>query len=401
MSGHESNDHVVIVGAGLAGARVAQMLRARGSEARITIVGDETHAAYERPALSKSYLASDAAGKRIPLLRGADSWASDGIHHRAGRIVSHVNMDTNTVLLDDGDELSWTSLVIATGVSPRVIPALQDLPHVMTLRTHADADRIRERIDVGAPLLVIGGGFIGTEVASTAVSLGSEVTVVEAAPAPFMRALGAEVGTLLGARMIDYGVDLRCATSVADMRATSSVTGGGIVATLDDGTERTFGAVVVGIGSTPRVPAFIGGATPIALAADGSVLTDHAGRTSIDGVYACGDVATWFRPSMQAHMRVEHWTCASGQGAAVAGAILGDDAGYDHMPFFWSDQCGMRLQHVGYPLPWTSVEIDEAGGGIVAEYRDDRGTVIGTFAVDRPDVIAAARRAAQRTATAA
>jgi 3-phenylpropionate/trans-cinnamate dioxygenase ferredoxin reductase subunit len=344
---------VVIAGAGLAGARCAETLRAEGFEGRIVLVGDEPTAPYERPALSKELL----AGRRTSVeLRPRGWWAAQGVELLLGRRVERIDPVARTAALSSGAELAWGSFVIATGARPRRVPGAR------ALRTLAEARSLAAALRPGRRLLMIGAGFVGAEVASTAVALGVDVTLVEAGPVPFVRTLGEEVGSLLAARYVEHGVDLRVGARAKRL-------------------ER-HDVVVAGIGVEPCGD----------LLARGAIATDACGRTQLPGVYACGDVAAWWRPSLGRHVRVEHWTSAAGQGAAVARAILGGDEAFDEVPFFWSDQFGLRLQHIGHADRWQRVELQGEPDRFVARYVDSSGRTLAVLLANRPDQVGAVRR---------
>ena len=337
---------VLIVGAGLAGARCAETLRAEGYEGRIVLAGEEPLPPYERPTLSKELLSG--ARERVEL-RPAGYWQEQGIELQLGRRIESV------------DHGAWDAVVQATGARARALPG------ALTLRTHADAVALGRELRPGRRIVVIGAGFLGAEVASTAIGLGAHVTVIEAAPAPLSRVLGDEVGSLLAARQREGGVDLRLGVGVARVlpRAVE----------LADGTLVPADAVLAAIGAQVE-----------------PIETDACGRTAQPGVYACGDVASWWRPSLGRHLRVEHWTSAAGQGAAVARAILGRDEPYDEPPYFWSDQFGLRLQHVGHAESWARVEIDGDESAFVARYLDEDGGTLAALAANRQAEVGALRR---------
>ncbi|HSC92868.1 MAG TPA: FAD-dependent oxidoreductase [Gaiellaceae bacterium] len=356
---------VLVVGAGLAGARCAEALRALGYDGSIRVVGAEPRAPYERPALSKELL----AGTRSDVsLRPDGWWAERGIELSLGRVVRHVDGGRRTA---DGEP--WDALVLATGARARRLPFAP--PGVLVLRTLADAEALRRRLRPGARLVVVGAGVLGCEVASTAVGLGVDVTLVEADAAPLARVLGPVVGRVLADRLAAAGVDLRLGARVDRLEA-------GRV-DLADGSSFPADAVLLAVGAEP-----VGDL----LGAPGEVATDACGRTAVPAVYACGDVASWFRPSLGRALRVEHWTSAAGQAAAVASAIVGEPRPYDDPPYFWSEQAGLRLQHVGHADPDAVVRLEGGPDAFVARYLDRRGHLAAVLAANRPDAVAAARR---------
>jgi 3-phenylpropionate/trans-cinnamate dioxygenase ferredoxin reductase subunit len=357
---------VVIVGAGLAGSRCAEALRAGGAEIPITLVGAEHAGPYERPALSKGFLAGTLAEEDI-FLRPTGSWEDKGIDLRLGSPVEHIDLRRRTVLVG-GDELAWNHLVLATGTRARRLPGV-DFPNVHHLRTLADAVALRAAIHHGTRLVVVGAGFVGAEVASTAAGLGAHVTIVEAETAPLARVAGAEVGHLLARRWRADGVTLHLGARIA--RVTPDRVE--IVA----GPTIPYDVLLVAIGAEP---------VSELLAASGGIPTDAFGRTAHDGVYACGDVASF------EGRRVEHWTSASGQGAAVASTILGAPRRYADTPYFWSDQFGLRLQMVGTTAGWSHVELDGDSASFRARYVDTDGKAVAVLLANRTAEVAAARR---------
>jgi 3-phenylpropionate/trans-cinnamate dioxygenase ferredoxin reductase subunit len=374
------NDTVVIVGAGLAGARCAEALRADGYEGRVLLVGAEHAPPYERPALSKEYLTGTKTAESL-LLRRAEFWREQEIELVTGVTVTRVDARSRVAVTADGRILPWTSLVLATGGGARTLP---DLPRgVHSLRTLMDAIALKRKLRSGGHLAVVGAGFIGGEVATSATLLGVEVTVIEAAEVPFERILGREAGLLMAERYRDRGVELRLGAGLASFRRGPDDRVRGIL--LADGTEIACDAAVLGIGAIPVAPT----GTP---AGAGGIPTDASGRTSLPGVYACGDVASTYRPSLGRRIRVEHWTSAAGQGTAVAAAILGRDEPHDDPPFFWSDQLGLRLQYVGHGEGWTRVELDGDPGSFRVRYLAEDGRLVAGLLANRPREAATLRK---------
>jgi 3-phenylpropionate/trans-cinnamate dioxygenase ferredoxin reductase component len=373
---------VVIVGAGLAGARCAETLRAEGFDGRILLVGEEERAPYERPALSKEYL----AGERPQVeLRPRNFWDEQGIELVLGRRVDAIDLDRGLA----GPGLAWDALVLATGSRARRLPfSVPEGVHV--LRTAADAETLAGELQPGRRLVIIGAGFVGVEVASTARKLGVEVTLVDMARVPLERVLGPEVGGILAARYRDGGVDLRLETGL--VRFIADEAGRVVGVELTNGEVVACDAALVAIGVAP--------ATELLEPADGGIATDACGRTSIPGVYACGDVASAWRPSLGRRVRVEHWTSAAGQAAAVARAIVGEERPYDDLPYFWSDQFGLRLQHVGHAEEWHRVEMDGGPDSFTARYVDRTGNPLAILLANRPREVAVARRALAEEASA-
>jgi 3-phenylpropionate/trans-cinnamate dioxygenase ferredoxin reductase component len=374
---------VVIIGAGLAGSRCAETLRAEGFDGQVTLVGDEQLGPYERPALSKEFLAGEK--ERIEL-RPRSYWEERDIQLVLGRRVDAVNVSMGTI----PGAPPADAIVIATGARARTLPFACP-PGVCTLRTAADADALRAALRPGSRLAVVGAGFVGAEVASTAVSLGVEVTLIDLEPAPLIRVLGAEVGALLADRYRAHGVELRMGAGLGRFVAATDGRLHGIE--LTDGSTVRCDTALVAIGAAPACDLL---GDPRA-----SIQTDGCGRTAHPGVYACGDVASSWRQSLGAYVRVEHWTSAAGQASAVAHAILGRECPYDDLPYFWSDQFGLRLQHVGHADGPGTTEIDGDGDSFTARYRDPDGRLVAALATNRPRDVGPLRRELAGEATAA
>jgi 3-phenylpropionate/trans-cinnamate dioxygenase ferredoxin reductase subunit len=373
-------DTVVIVGAGLAGVRCAETLRAEGYDGRVLLVGEEHAPPYERPALSKELL----AGTKEPAdlaLRPDGFWGELEIELLTGTRVDRIDARARTAVTVEGRSLSWTSLVLATGARARTVPALPRGVHV--LRTLADGLALRRELRPGRRLAVVGAGFIGGEVATSAASLGVDVAVIEAAEVPLERVLGREAGSLIADRYREQGIELRLGAGLASFRRGPGDRVRGVL--LADGSEVACDAAVLGIGAEP--------VAPVGMSTDGGgIPTDACGRTSVPGVYACGDVAATFRAVLGRRVRVEHWTSAAGQGATVAHAILGRDEPHDGPPFFWSDQLGLRLQYVGHGEGWARVELDGDSSSFSVRYVDATGRLLAGLLANRPRETAALRR---------
>lgn len=354
----------LIAGAGLAGSRTAESLRAFGYDGRIVVVGAEPHPPYERPALSKELL----AGVRDDVvLRPERFWAEQDIELRLGRRVEAIDLERRAASID-GERIEWHSLVLATGVQPRRLDGPDGVPH---LRTLDDATAIRERLDEGSRLVVVGAGFIGGEVASTLVDKVGSVTVVEPLAAPLERILGPDVGGILAARHRAHGVDLRLGVGVEGFDGRGRLER----VRLTNGEAVEADLVVVGIGSVGE-----------------AVEVDMCGRSTTPDVYACGDVAAWWRPAEGRHIRTEHWTSAAGQARAVASAIVGNTTPYDEPSFFWSDQLGLRLQYVGHAETWHAVVLEGDEDAFTARYVARDGRLLAALAANSAGAVAGLRR---------
>jgi NADPH-dependent 2,4-dienoyl-CoA reductase/sulfur reductase-like enzyme len=340
-------EQVVVVGASLAGLRAMQTLRSSGYRGGITCIGAERHEPYDRPPLSKQLLAGEWTEDRI-VLRGPADAAELAIDYRLGMPAIGLDLEARTVLLEDGSDVAFDGLIIATGSEPRRLPGQPDDARIVMLRTLDDALAIRAATaQGGARVVVIGAGFIGLEVAATVRQLGNEVTVLEGLPAPLVRGLGADMGNLVGGLHRERGVELRCGVTVAAIEP--------------DGVELASGErvpadlIVVGIGVRPATQWLEG--TGLELR-DG-IVCNAALNAGAPLVYAAGDVVRWYNAAVGEEVRIEHWTNAAEQGAAAAANLLAESRGeagtpFSSVPFFWSDQYEHRLQFVG-----TSAEHDE------------------------------------------
>ena len=330
----------VVVGASLAGLRAVEAARKTGFSGRIVLVGAEEHLPYDRPPLSKAFL--DAGDEPpVPHLRAEDELRALGVELELGTPATALDLVAREVVLADGTHVPYAQVVLATGARARDLGGEQ-LPGVHTLRSVDDARSIRAALDADCRTVVIGGGFIGSEIAAAASKRGSSVTVVEAAPMPLVRAVGEQMAPACAVLHARHGTELRCGVSV------SAIEGDGRVerVVLSDGSVLDADLVVVGIGADP-VTDWLDGS---GLKVDDGVVCDETLRAA-SGVYAAGDVARWHNPMFDQVMRLEHWTSAAEQGAAAARNAL-DPAGaaaYSTVPYFWSDWYTDKLQMVGIP----------------------------------------------------
>ena len=372
---------VVIVGAGLAGARCAERLRAGGYADRIRMIGEEPVPPYRRPALSKGLLAGDV-GLGDLRLRSQDWWTESGIELMLGRRVEQIDPARRRARLQGGSEIRSNTLVVATGSRARRLPCLPAARGVHTLRSLQDALGLRSALRPGRRLVVVGAGFLGTEVASTANALGVAVTLVDPSP-PLARVLGDEIARLLAKRYRDHGIDLRVGVTLDRIDVAEGRVRG---VRLNDGTSVASDAVLIAVGAEPNVP------PGLAPSPAGGILTDAGGRTAFHDVYACGDAARSHHPLLGEHVRLEHWTDAAAQGSAVAETILGVDPARRELPFFWSDQFGLRLQYVGHAPEWACVELDGEFDEFRALYLDRDGRPLAALVANRPHELGRLRR---------
>lgn len=375
--------HVVVVGASLAGLHAARALRRHGYDGTLTVVGDEPHLPYDRPPLSKQVLAGTWEPERTALLNVRDDDLD--LTWTLGRAATGLDPRARVVALDDGTDLAYDGLVIATGATPRRLAGTEGLGGVHVLRSLDDALALRADLDAApSRVVVVGAGFIGAEVAATARARGLAVTLVEPLPVPLGRVLGGAVAETVAAVHRDEGVDLRLGVGV------EAIEGGDRVerVRLADGTTIECDVVVVGIGVTPNTGWLEASGLPLA---DG-VLADATCRV-VPGVVAAGDVARWSHPTYGEDLRVEHWDHAIAQGGHAAETLLAGDGGgvpFAPVPWFWSDQYDRKIMLAGRPAAAEEVRIVDGSldeRRFVALYR--RGDqVVAALGMNRPAPLA-------------
>jgi 3-phenylpropionate/trans-cinnamate dioxygenase ferredoxin reductase subunit len=361
----------VIVGASLAGAKAAETLREQGFDGRIALVGAEPERPYERPPLSKDYLRGEA-GRASVYVHEEDWYDMHDVHLLLSTRAVALHPGDRQVELNDGGRLDYDALLLSTGSEPRSLPVPgADLAGVLTLRTVQDSDAIGERLNRGGRVVVIGGGWIGCEVAASARQKGLEVALVMPEDVPLERVLGREMGTVFGDVHADQGVELVTGASVeaieGDGRAERVVLGGGRPLECD--------FVVYGVGVTPRV----GLAEAAGLAVEGGVLVDERLEASMPGIFAAGDIASHQHPLLQTRVRVEHWANALNQGPAAARSMLGSGDPYELLPYFFSDQYDLGMEYTGWAPAWDDVVTrgDLSAREFIAFWRLDGRVVAG------------------------
>lgn len=368
-------DSCAVIGAGPAGVSAAEALRDLGFTGRLTLIGAERHVPYYRPALSKEALLDEPRPAPVPL-RAADFYLGRDIDLRLGTTATRLDPDRGVAHLASGERLRADTFVLATGSSPRLLGTPGDrLPGVFVLRTADDAAGVRSALDGADRVVVIGGGFIGTEVAAAAATRGHPTTIVEAGELPMSTALGPDVARLLAAAHRRRGVALRTNAAVLRLEGEHRVTG----VRLSDGELLPADLVVIGIGARPNTAL----AVDAGLGASDGIHIDRSGRTSHPAVFAAGDVAA-VRNAEGARVRGEHWQLAQDSGVAAATAILGLPATEAPTPWFWSDQFDLNVQLAGRPgaadaRSWRGDP--DAGSFAVLHHRD--GLLTGAIAVNR------------------
>jgi NADPH-dependent 2,4-dienoyl-CoA reductase/sulfur reductase-like enzyme len=380
----------VIVGASVGGVRTAQALRSAGYEGEITLVGDEDVLPYDRPPLSKGLLAGTATAESITLLTQPQA-ADLGIGLRLGQAARHLDVAGSFVELDDGERLRYDDLVVATGARPRPSPWGKPAG-VHHLRTLGDAAALREDLARGGPLVIIGAGFIGAEVAATARQLGAgEVTVIDPAPVPMGRVIDPATAARLGALHREHGVATRFGTGVEAVEPAA----GGLVVRLSDGSALAAATVVVGIGAVANDEWLVSSALPVG----GGLRCDERCRAQgAPRVHAVGDVARWHHAGYRSLVRAEHWTNAVDQARYVAADIVrpGEQGPYQPVEYVWSDQYDAKIQVTGRTgADPRQVTLERAGqpASFAVLYASPAGALAGALTVSWPRAAVTARRA--------
>lgn len=386
---------VAVVGASLAGLSSLRALRNQGFDGRLIAIGDETHRPYDRPPLSKEFLSG--AFTEADLALEADD-EDLGVEWLLGSRAAGLDVRERSVVLANGRRVQADGVVLATGARARVLPAAQGLTGIHTLRTLDDARALRAELEPGRRLVVIGAGFIGAEVASTARSLGLEVTVVEAMATPLAGPLGTAMGEVVSSLHEDHGVRLLCGTGVRGFAAS----GGGGVQTRVGGVELADGRVLpadlvlVGVGAQPNVEWLDGSGIELG----NGVVCGVGGATSVPAVVAVGDCAAWHDRRVGGHHRVEHWTGALDRPKQAVATLLSGDNGLTDgpdpaPPYFWSDQYDVRIQFAGHPASADSVVVedgDPAERSFLAVYRR-AGEPVAVLGMNQPRPFTRWRRA--------
>jgi NADPH-dependent 2,4-dienoyl-CoA reductase/sulfur reductase-like enzyme len=377
-----SAGETVIVGGGLVAQRFIETYRREGGEDRITVISDEPIRPYDRPPLSKAALKDQAAET---FFRDLSWYAENSVDLILGDAAVRLDAEGHEVELSSGRLVPWQRLLIATGSRARTIPGFDSWPNSHVLRTAADSQRLGSAITEGTRVAIVGAGFIGLEVASTALSVGAKPIVIEAEPIPLRGLLGEDLGGWLVDWHLGEGVDVITGTGVSEVtgneRAESRF--------LADGSEIHFDELLIAVGAAPNVEWLEGSGLEI----DGGILCAEDGSTSIEGIWAAGDCASPWRSSAERHVRAEHWEAAGAQARAAARSMLALPHLEAPMSSFWSDMHGVRIQHLGHPADADSVEIDGTPESLDFEvvWRSE-GRAVAALAVGRPRSIPALRK---------
>jgi 3-phenylpropionate/trans-cinnamate dioxygenase ferredoxin reductase subunit len=350
----------LIVGASLAGAKAAEELRTQGFDGRVMLIGAEPERPYERPPLTKDYLRGESEREKA-YVHPDGFYAQQEIELETGVTVTGIEPAAARVTLDDGRVLGYDKLLLTTGAEPRrlQIPGA-DLDRVCYLRTLAECDLLRAQLDAGGRVVVVGAGWIGSEFAASARQRGLEVTVIDPQPLPSERIFGREVAAFYRDVHAQQGIEFLLGEGV------EAFEGHGAVARVRTASGRRVECdfAVVGIGVVPRT----GLASDAGLEVSNGIVTDANLQTSAPGIFAAGDVANAWHPFYHRRIRVEHWANALNQGPAAARAMLGQRDGYDHIPYFYSDQYDVGMEYSGHAPEWDEVVFrgDPADGEFIA-----------------------------------
>jgi 3-phenylpropionate/trans-cinnamate dioxygenase ferredoxin reductase subunit len=372
----DAGSQIVIVGANLTGGAAATTLRSEGFDGAIVMIGEEPHPPYERPPLSKEYLRGERPAE-TSLLRPESWYEEHDVDLRLGVRAERVDPATRVVRLEGGAEVPYGKVLVATGGRNRRIGVPgSDLAGIHYLRTIEEADGIRQEARPGRRAVVVGAGFIGCEVAASLRQLGVEVEVVEILDTVLQRALGPEVGGVMEGVHRDHGVEFRFGQIAERFLGSQHVEG----TVTDRGRTIECDFVVVGVGIEPSIDVV----ADAGVAAEDGILVDELCRTSVEGVYAAGDVANHQHPLFGRRMRVEHWDNALKQGAAAARSMAGKTEPFDDPHWFWSDQYDHNLQSIGVLSDWDDLAIRGSleERSFVAFYLKD-GLLMGAVGLDR------------------
>jgi 3-phenylpropionate/trans-cinnamate dioxygenase ferredoxin reductase component len=362
----------VIVGAGLAGAKAAETLRAEGFDGRLLLLGEESERPYERPPLSKAYLRGEADRDSL-YVHPEEFYADNDIELRPSTPVRSIAPATRQVELAGGESIGYQRLLLATGAAPRRLPLPgADLDGVHYLRSRRDADTLAAAAARAGQIAVVGTGWIGSEAAASLRQLGREVTLIGPDPAPLTRVLGPEIAGVYRDLHADHGVRLALGTRVVGLRGNGRVE----AVVTEDGRTVDCDLVLVGAGAVPRAELAEAAGLPVR---DGVLVNEQLEAVGAAGVYAAGDVAAAWHPRYQTYLHVEHWANALNQGPAAARNMLGRSVPYARLPYFYSDQYDLGMEYSGFAATWDRVVVrgDLAAREFIAFWLKDQRVVAG------------------------
>ncbi len=379
-----NSENFLIVGGGLAGAKAAEALRDNDFGGDVVVFATEQHLPYERPPLSKEYLAGKKKLDEFTT-HPADWYRDHNVDLRLGTTVSTIHSHGHLVGLPDGSTLPYDKLLLATGSTPRRPPIPgADADRVHYLRTVDDADALSAALTKGSSLAIVGGGWIGLEVAADARERGVKVTVVEAAELPLLGALGRELAEVFAKLHREHGVDLRLGATVEEIVTTDGAATG---LRLGDGSTVDADTVLVAVGAAPNTDLALGAG--LTLGPDGGVLVDSTLRTSDPDIFAVGDIASAQHPLFGTRIRTEHWANALKQPAVAVSGMLGKPTEYAELPYFFTDQYDLGMEYVGYAPSYDRVVFrgDLEGREFVAFWLDGDNRVLAGMNVNVWDVL--------------
>ncbi len=361
----------VIVGASLAGATAAEALRAEGFDGRVVLIGEEAERPYERPMLSKEYLRGEKPAAKL-YVHDEGFYPDNGIELMTGTRVESLDPGAHEITLAGGARMSYSRLLLSTGAAPRrlLLPGA-DLPGVAYLRAMGESDALRAAITAASRVIVIGAGWIGSEVAASARQLGAQVAIVAPEAVPLVRVLGPEVGGVYRDLHAGHGVDLHLSTQIEAIVGNGAASG----VRTTDGVVIEGDLVVVGVGVTPRVEL----ARDAGLTVENGIVVDEFLATSAPDVFAAGDVAATWNTRYTKRIRMEHWANALSQGPVAARNMLGQHTAYEKLPYFYSDQYDLGMEYNGYADDWDDVVVrgDTAGREFLAFWLKDGRVLAG------------------------
>jgi len=361
----------VIVGASLAGAKAAETLRAEGFDGRVVLIGEEAERPYERPMLSKEYLRGEKPAAKL-YVHDEGFYADNGIELMTGTRVQSLDPGAHEITLAGGARMSYSRLLLSTGAAPRRLPLPgADLPGVAYLRAMGESDALRAAIRAASRVVVIGAGWIGSEVAASARHLGAEVAIVAPEAVPLVRVLGPEVGGIYRDLHAGHGVDLHLSTQIEAIVGDGAASG----VRTTDGVVIEGDLVVAGVGVTPRVEL----AKLAGLTVENGIVVDEFLATSVPDVFAAGDVAATWNTRYDKRIRMEHWANALNQGPVAARNMLGQHTAYEKLPYFYSDQYDLGMEYNGYADDWDRVVVrgDRSGPEFLAFWLKDGRVLAG------------------------